>query len=85
MKLPITRLSGPFDYFLVACDTTGTPTSWTPQESQVERGEHQHDSNIHNQPFQESVSEENKVYTDYDGYHRHHLKHNSYLSAHFIP
>ena len=25
----------------------------------------------------------NTIYTDYDGYHRHHVKHYSYLSAHF--
>ena len=30
-----------------------TPCSWTPQESQVERCEHQDDSNIHCQPFPE--------------------------------
>jgi hypothetical protein len=29
------------------------------------------------------VSEEHNIYTDYDGYHRHHVKHYSYLSAHF--
>lgn len=56
-----------------------------PQESQVERCEHQDDSNIHCQPFPESVSEEHEIYTDYDGCHRHHVKHDSYLSAHFSP
>jgi len=61
------------------------PCSWTPQESQVERCEHQDDSNIHCQPFPESVSEEHEIYTDYDGCHRHHVKHDSYLSAHFSP
>src|SRR6266851_863306 len=60
-------------------------SSWTLQESQVERCEHQDDSNIHYQPFPESVSEEHEIYTDYDGYHRHHVKHDSYLSAHFSP
>ncbi|MGA2089734.1 MAG: hypothetical protein ABSG66_12545, partial [Stellaceae bacterium] len=59
------------------------PRSWTPQESEVERREHQDDSNIHCQPFPESVSEEHEIYTDYDGCHRHHVKHHSYLSAHF--
>src|ERR1017187_3115047 len=59
------------------------PCSWTPKESQVERCEHQDDSNIHCQPFPESVSEEHEIYTDYDGCHRHHVKHDSYLSAHF--
>jgi hypothetical protein len=59
------------------------PCSWTPQESQVERYEHQDDSNIHCQPFPESVSEEHEIHTGYDGCHRHHVKHDSYLSAHF--
>ena len=61
------------------------PCSWTPQKSQVERCEHQDDSNIHCQPFPESVSEEHEIYTDYDGCHRHRVKHVSYLSAHFSP
>ena len=56
-----------------------------PEESQVESREHQDDSNIHYQPFPESVSEEHEIYTDYDGYHRHHVKYDSYLSAHFSP
>jgi len=59
------------------------PCSWMFQESKVERYEHQDDSNIHCQPFPESVSEEHDIYTDYDGYHRQHVKHYSYLSAHF--
>jgi len=29
------------------------------------------------------VSEEREIYTDYKGYHRDHVKHDSYLSAHF--
>ena len=57
--------------------------SWTPEESQVESYEHQDNANIHCQPFPESVSEEHEIYTDYDGYHRDHVKHVSYLSAHF--
>jgi len=61
------------------------PCSWTPQESQVERCEHQDDSNIHCQPFPESVSEEHEIYTNYDGCHRHPVKHVSYLSAHLSP
>src|ERR1700731_1679393 len=59
------------------------PCSWTPDESQVESCEHQDNANIHCQPFPESVSEEHEIYTDYDGCHRHHVKHDSYLSAHF--
>src|SRR5579872_972507 len=57
--------------------------SWTPEESQVESCEHQDNANIHCQPFPESVSEEDEIYTDYDGCHRHHVKHDNYLSAHF--
>jgi hypothetical protein len=62
---------------------TGQPCSWTPEESEVESYEHQDNANIHCQPFPESVSEEREIYTDDDGYHRHHVKHVSYLSAHF--
>jgi hypothetical protein len=60
-----------------------TGFSWTPEESQVENCEHQDNANIHYRPFPESVSEEHEIYTDYDGDHRHHVKHDSYLSAHF--
>jgi hypothetical protein len=59
------------------------PCSWTPEESQVENCEHQDNANIHRQPFPESVSEEHEIYTDNDGCHRRHVKHDSYLSAHF--
>jgi len=48
------------------------------QESKVESCEHQNDSNIHYQPFPESVSEKREIYSDYDGYHRHHVKHVRY-------
>jgi hypothetical protein len=58
-------------------------TSWTPEKSKVESSEHQDNANIHYQPFPESVSEEHEIYADYDGDHRHHVKHGSYLSAHF--
>ena len=56
--------------------------SWRPEESPVESSKHQDNANIHCQPFPESVSEEREIYTDYDGCHRHHVKHYSYLSAH---
>ena len=62
---------------------TARPCSWTPEESEVEGYEDQDDANIHCQPFPESVSEEREIYTDDDGYHRHHVKDVSYLSAHF--
>jgi hypothetical protein len=54
-----------------------------PEESEVESCEHQDNANIHCQPFPEMVSEEREIYTDYDGYHRRHVKHDGYLSAHF--
>jgi hypothetical protein len=57
--------------------------SGTPEESQVKSCEHQDNANIHGQPFPESVSEEQEIYTDYDGCHRRSVKHNSYVSAHF--
>src|ERR1700730_17749852 len=62
---------------------TIAPCSWTPEESQVECCEHQDNANIHCQPFPESVSEEHNIYSDDDGCHRHHVEHDSYLSAHF--
>jgi len=62
-----------------------TPYSWILQESPITRCEHQDDSNIHCQPFPESVSEEHEIYTHYDGCHRRRVKHVSDLSAHFIP
>jgi len=55
--------------------------SWTAEESQVESCEHQDNANIHCQPFPESVSEEHEIHTDYNGGHRHHVKHDSYLSV----
>ena len=61
----------------------GQSCSWTPQESEVEGYEDQDNANIHGQPFPESVSEEREIYTDDNGYHRHHVNHLSYLSAHF--
>src|SRR5271163_4597 len=53
--------------------------SWTPEESEVEGTEHQDNANIHGQPFPEAASEEHEIYTDYDGCHRQHVKHDSYL------
>jgi hypothetical protein len=57
-----------------------------PEKSQVESREHQDDSNIHYQPFPESNSEEREIHSDYDGDHRHHVKHDNYpvaRAAHF--
>jgi hypothetical protein len=60
----------------------GDGSSWTPGKSQRECCEHHNNANIHLQPLPQSVSEEHEIYTDYDGCHRHHVKHDSYLSAH---
>jgi hypothetical protein len=53
-----------------------------PEEPHVENCEHQYNANIHRQSFPDSVSEEHEIYTDYEGCHRHRVKHDSYLSAH---
>jgi hypothetical protein len=57
--------------------------SWRSEESQIESCEHQDNADIHDQSFPESVSEEQDIYADYNGCHRYHVKHDSYLSAHF--
>jgi hypothetical protein len=53
------------------------PCSGSPEESQVESGEDQDNTNVDRQPFPESVSEEQDIDTDDDGCHRHHAKHDS--------
>jgi hypothetical protein len=60
------------------------PPSWTPEELPVDSSEHQHDADIHCQPFPESVSQEREIDTDDDGCHHHHVKHYGYLSAHLV-
>jgi hypothetical protein len=67
----------------VAIEKTSPLQSWTPEKSQVESCEHQDNANIHYQSFPESVSEEHGIYADYNGCHRHHVKHDSHLSVHF--
>jgi hypothetical protein len=57
--------------------------SWAPEESQIESCEHQDNANVRCQPFPESVSEEREIYTDYDGYHCHHVERDSDLSIRF--
>ena len=62
--------------------------SQLPEEPEVESSEHQDNENIHYQSFHyqsfpESASQEREIYTDNDGYHCHHAKHDSYLSSHF--
>jgi hypothetical protein len=54
-----------------------------PQEYEVESGEHHDDADIHNQSFQEVVSEECEICTDYDGYHHHGINHDERVSVHF--
>jgi len=53
------------------------------EKSKIEAAEHQDDSDIHYQPFPELVSEEREIYTDDNGRHRHHVKRDRYLSAHY--
>jgi hypothetical protein len=84
--------TGPFPKSLVPFEFLGwlassrsaarTATSWVPEESQVESCD-QDNADIHDQPLPESISEEHEIYADYDGYHRHHVKHYGYLFAHF--
>jgi hypothetical protein len=75
LRIPATRPCG-------ASDSWNTHTSRCSAPPEFGR-EHQDNSNIHYQPFPESVSEEHEIYTDYDGDHCHHVKHDSYLSVHF--
>jgi len=58
------------------------PFLWTLEKSEVESCEHQDNADVHRQPFPESVSEERDIYTNYDGHHHQHVKHDAYLSAH---
>ena len=57
--------------------------SWPLEESEVESCKHQDNADIHCQSLPKSVFEEQEIYTDYDGYHRHHVKSRSYSSVHF--
>lgn len=82
---PAARVSFARDFFRFAYRipfNAIAPCSWATEESKVESREHQDNANIHCQPLPESVSEEREIYTDYDGRHRRHIKHGSYLSAH---
>src|SRR5665213_1449128 len=49
--------------------------SRTLQENQIERREHQDNSDVYHQPLQEVVPEEQDVHADHDGYQREHVKH----------
>src|SRR5215510_3700722 len=52
------------------------------QEPQIERREHQDNSDVYYQPLPEPVPEEQDVHADHDGYQREHVKHDRCLSSH---
>src|SRR6516165_12178171 len=56
--------------------------SWTLQKPQIERREHQDNSDVHHQPLPEPVPEEQDVHADHDGYQRERVKHDGCLSSH---
>src|SRR5262245_40465273 len=56
--------------------------SWMLHEPQIERREHQDNSDVHYQPLPEPVPEEQDVHADHDGYQREHVKHDGCLSSH---
>ena len=58
------------------------PRSWTLQEPQTERGEHQDNPDIYDQALPEVLPEEQEVHADHDGYQREHVKHDGCLSSH---
>ena len=60
-------------------------SSWTFQKSEVEGSEYQDDSYIHHQPFPGVVLEKQEIYTDYNGYQKQYVKHDSRLASHFNP
>jgi hypothetical protein len=47
---------------------------WVLEESQIEGCKHQNDSDVHHQSFPEMVPEDQDIYSDDDGYHRHHVR-----------
>jgi hypothetical protein len=55
------------------------------QKSEVEGCEYQDDSHIHRQPFPEVVLEEQKIYSDHNGYQEQYVKPDSRLASHFSP
>jgi len=52
------------------------------QEPQMERREHQDNSDVRYQPLPEPVPEEQDVHADDDGYQPEHVKHDGRLSSH---
>jgi hypothetical protein len=56
--------------------------SWTLQKPQIDRREHQDDSDVYYQPLPELVLEEQDVHADHDGYQHEHVKRDGCLSSH---
>jgi len=56
--------------------------SWTLQKPQIDRPEHQDDSDVYYQPLPELVLEEQDVHADHDGYQHEHAKRDGCLSSH---
>ena len=54
----------------------------TLQEPQIERREHQDNSDVNYQPLPQLVPEEQDVHADHDGYQGEHVKHDGCLSSH---
>lgn len=61
--------------------------SWTLQESQVERQEHQNDSDVHHQPLPQTVPEEQDIYAEHNRCYREDVKPDGRLPSHasFLP
>ena len=60
----------------------GRLCSWTLQEPQVERPEHQDDPDVHHEPLPEPVPEEQDVYDNHDGHLGEHVERDGCLSSH---
>src|SRR5262249_14965090 len=56
--------------------------SWMLQKPQVERREHQDNSDVYYQPLPEPVPEEQGVHAGHNGYQCEHVKHDGCLSSH---
>jgi hypothetical protein len=69
---------------LTKCSENGAvaPSSWTPEESEIESSEHQDNADVRCEPFPESVSKECEIHTDDHNYHCCHVKRDSELSTH---
>jgi GNAT superfamily N-acetyltransferase len=52
-------------------------------ESQIEGGEHQDNADVDQQPFPESILEEQQIYTNNNGYQHHTVKHDRHVLCHF--